>query len=235
MFRTVFRALTLCVLVSQFSPVQAQLGRRYFASSAYDRLGLEQVWTTHIQFDSARSNVGSIVLQVVGMDSYEQLQQVVYRVFEVNYDGRSIRFSENDVDASGQRLGREEAQRLAEKQAILLDAGFQNGNHDARRSAHDDLRAVKYGNPACNRRRNGQNPVGRDPRPSRLAHVRTRRQRSVCGNCQWLDAVSYRPRYGRTHLGPAAGHEPRRVVGHERPTCLCARAQRASRGLFVTQ
>lgn len=109
-------------LVSLASPLSAQTRARVLGERQLESVGLEQVWTNQIRVDAARSTMGSIALQVVGMDSYENLQQTSQVVYELTVDGRSRLFRENDLDATGQAIGRAEAERLAEKQKILWEA-----------------------------------------------------------------------------------------------------------------
>ncbi len=109
-------------LVSLASPGWAQSRARALSERQLEHLGLEQVWSSQIRVDATRSNVGSIKLQIIGMDSYENLQQTSQVVYELTVDGRSRLFRENDLDSLGQAIGRAEAERLAEKQKILWEA-----------------------------------------------------------------------------------------------------------------
>jgi hypothetical protein len=72
--------------------------------------------------DSARGSVAGAYLQVVGMDSHANLQQTAYQIFEVADGGRVDRFREIDLNGQGLPQGRAEAQRLAEKRKIQLEA-----------------------------------------------------------------------------------------------------------------
>jgi hypothetical protein len=122
MVRPGFVALTAVAVLLASGDVFAQRARRFHPETAYARLGLEVAWSGQIQMDSARTRTGGIHLQVVGLDSFEALQQTMQQVFEVEYNGQVRRYRENDLDAAGRRLGREEAQRLAEKFIIQLQA-----------------------------------------------------------------------------------------------------------------
>ena len=108
-------------------PATAQLRPLFLNASHYQELGLEAVWSTQLEMEAGRSELAAVAIQIVGLDSYESLQANLQQVFEVSYDPhRMVRYAENDVDRDGQQLGRAEAQRLAEKQMIILEAEGRN-------------------------------------------------------------------------------------------------------------
>lgn len=122
MFRPGTIAICFTLLFLAGPNATAQRGRRYYNESTYARLGLEAAWTTQIQFDSLRTATGQIDLQIVGLSSFEALQATMLQVFQVDYGDQSRRFRENDLDAAGRAISRDEARRLAEKFVIQLSA-----------------------------------------------------------------------------------------------------------------
>ena len=123
MFRIGSLAAVIAVLLSQWAAsVDAQVIPLYLDASTYERLGLEEVWSTQIQMDAGQSDVAGVRLQVVGVDSYESLQSTSQNIYEVTYGDRIRRFGENDLNAAGLPHGRAEAERLAEKFVIQLKA-----------------------------------------------------------------------------------------------------------------
>jgi outer membrane protein assembly factor BamB len=123
MFRVAIPLAAVTLAIFGAVPANAQLRSRLLDESQYRRLGLEVVWTSQIQLDSLRSEVAELHLQVVGRESYENLQQTSYDIYEVTYGENQVRrFGENDADRLGQILGKDEAKRLAEKLVIQLEA-----------------------------------------------------------------------------------------------------------------
>ena len=123
MFRPGLGIIAVLFATLQATLATAQLRPLFLNESQYQRIGLEAVWSTQLEVDGRRSDLAAMSLQVVGLTSYEALQATVQHVFEVRYEpGRVVRFAENDLGPYGNRLGRDEAQRLAEKQMILLKA-----------------------------------------------------------------------------------------------------------------
>ncbi len=122
MLRAGLATLAVAFLCWNSTSAVAQIHRRYFDEVETGRLGLESVWTTQVPVGSGTARASQIHLQVVGMNSYQQLQETSYEVFEVKYGDRIKRFSANDLGRSGRPLGRDEAERLAEKLVIQLKA-----------------------------------------------------------------------------------------------------------------
>jgi outer membrane protein assembly factor BamB len=104
------------------SRAEAQLRAQPLSESRLNELGLETVWQNQVLVDTTKSAIGGATLQVVGLDSLESLQKTSQVAYEVSLGEKKYRFRENDLDTSGQPLGRVEAERLANKQKILLEA-----------------------------------------------------------------------------------------------------------------
>ncbi len=88
----------------------------------YRRSGLEVVWQSHVQLNRDRSSFGDVRLQVVGMSSHEAFMLASRPVFEVKSERGVRRFRAFDLDPAGRPIGAAEAERLAEKEMILLQA-----------------------------------------------------------------------------------------------------------------
>lgn len=116
-----FALIVIALLRAEPAPAQTVVPR-YFDANVYAQLGLDQAWTTQVQMDAGRARVAGVRLQVVGMDSYESLQRSTQQVYEVTFGDQVRRFGENDLDVTGLPIGRQEAERLAEKLAIQLSA-----------------------------------------------------------------------------------------------------------------
>ncbi|HZL91637.1 MAG TPA: PQQ-binding-like beta-propeller repeat protein [Pirellulaceae bacterium] len=78
------------------------------------RAGLERMWFTQLELDSARGRVAGLIQHVSATHAHT--------VFEVAYQGRSYRFSDRELDAFGKPVGIEGARKLAdEKVAEIKD------------------------------------------------------------------------------------------------------------------
>jgi outer membrane protein assembly factor BamB len=78
------------------------------------RAGLERMWFTQLELDSARGRVAGLIQHVSATRAHT--------VFEIVYDGRSYLFSERELDAFGKPVGIEGARKLAdEKLADIKD------------------------------------------------------------------------------------------------------------------
>lgn len=77
------------------------------------RIGLERAWFTRVSIDSAKGEIKHITQHVNATKSYT--------VFEVRFDGGVKYLSEHDVDGTGEAIGKERAQQLAERLVDDLD------------------------------------------------------------------------------------------------------------------
>jgi len=114
----------LLALLGMFvgTPVEGQLRAQPLSESRLNELGLETVWQNQVQVDTTKAAISGATLQVVGLDSVQSLQETSYMAYEVTLGDKTYRFRENDLDARGEPLGRAEAERLANKQKVLLEA-----------------------------------------------------------------------------------------------------------------
>ena len=101
----------LLMLLSSISLVHGQTDYR-----SLEGLGLEQSWLSRVQMNPARRGLVSITL------STNHAPDAAYSIFEVAHDNGVTRFSEFDLGASGDVLGKQEAERLAEKEVIRRNA-----------------------------------------------------------------------------------------------------------------
>ncbi len=116
-FLPVVILLTLGIL-----PAWGQLSGQIPSPAQLRQAGLELGWSTHVELDRSRARVTGAYLQVVGLSDYDGFNQTAYEIYEIQYEGGVRRVAEYDLDASGRSLGRQEAQRLAEKAVIQLEA-----------------------------------------------------------------------------------------------------------------
>ena len=120
-------ARSLLLLTTLVASADAQRRPLFVNPMDYQRLGLQTAWSTQVEIDSQRTEVAAVTLQIVGLNSYEQLQETAQQVFEVRFENGSLgarvtRIAENDLDARGRVIGRAEAKRLADKLMIQLEA-----------------------------------------------------------------------------------------------------------------
>lgn len=115
-----FALLASALLALLPDSVTAQLARR--RPTDYRRSGLEVVWMSHVELDRNRSETGEMQLQVVGMGSHQAYMQTSQPVFEVRSERGVRRFRGFDLGPGGQPIGAAEAERLAEKEMIRLNA-----------------------------------------------------------------------------------------------------------------
>ena len=89
-------------------PLQADTGREGLVAPAEARrYGLERAWFTQVQLDPARGSVQNIQYYVSSAESYT--------LYEVRYQNRKRNFTERDLNAFGEVLGKEGAKKVAEE------------------------------------------------------------------------------------------------------------------------
>jgi len=100
--------------------LQAQMTMRsgLVSPAAASRFGLERAWFTQVELDRARGRIAHMTLHVSSTDAYT--------VFEVNYDGGVSSFTERDLDRFGDPLGKEGAQKLAQRRVAVLNKTKRN-------------------------------------------------------------------------------------------------------------
>ncbi len=100
--------LGICfVLGATVTPAEAQRGSSLIAPSEANRFGLERVWFTRVQFDSARGRITHVRQHVSS--------KYGYTVHEVTSErGRQV-ITDRDIDYLGVTLGKEGAKKKAEK------------------------------------------------------------------------------------------------------------------------
>ena len=106
-----FKRLLLCVvavLASQAAaPIKAQVFSSLVSNAEANRFGLERVWFTRMQFDRARGRIAYIRQHVSTKRGY--------RVYEIQSSrGRTV-ISDRDLDRFGFELGRDGAEKKANK------------------------------------------------------------------------------------------------------------------------
>lgn len=107
-----FRSFIVClavVVAAEASPDAFGQGRssRLLSPLPLARFGLERAWFTHVEVDPLRGGIAHMIQHVSSTEGYT--------VFEVHYDGGRRVFTERDLDRLGVPLGKEGAQKLAER------------------------------------------------------------------------------------------------------------------------
>ena len=118
-----FRSFAVClavVVAVQASPVVLGQGRAssLISSVQVSRFGLERSWFAHVEVDPSRGSIAHLVQHVDSTDGYS--------VFEVHYDGGRRVFTERDLDRFGTPLGKEGAQKLAQRAVSDLNLAQRN-------------------------------------------------------------------------------------------------------------
>lgn len=89
-------------------------GSGLISQEAAQRVGLEVGWFTQVQLDSAQAEISDLN-QFISMEEAET-------VFELQYQGRKELISENGLDAFGERMGVEGAEKKANLRVEILKA-----------------------------------------------------------------------------------------------------------------
>ena len=118
-----FRSFAVClavVVAVQASPVVLGQGRAssLIAHVQASRYGLERSWFAHVEVDPKRGSIAHLLQHVNSTDGYS--------VFEVHYDGGRRVFTERDLDRLGVPLGKEGAQKLAQREVSDLNLAQRN-------------------------------------------------------------------------------------------------------------
>lgn len=95
------------VLGALAAPVEAQRSSALISPTEANRFGLERVWFTRVQFDSARGRIAHVRQHVSSQHGY-----TVHEV--ISERGRRV-ITDRDLDSFGVALGKDAAQKQAEK------------------------------------------------------------------------------------------------------------------------
>jgi len=104
--------MRVCFLASPFAlparllPAQVA-GIGLLSEAVANRFGLERVWFTQIEVDRARGRVAFLTQHVNSTESYT--------VWEVQHDGRTVAFTDRTLDRSGNPIGKDGAEKLAQQ------------------------------------------------------------------------------------------------------------------------
>jgi hypothetical protein len=98
--------------VAAFPSFAKAQSRGMVSTSAAKQFGLERMWYTQIDFGSNRGALAGI--------NYYVSPTRLHSVFEFKVAGKIHRVSEWDLDAYGERIGREEAKKKAEEKRELI-------------------------------------------------------------------------------------------------------------------